>query len=275
MKAHQRIIRDRRAAEDSDSDLFGRWWQDIDTNISSAEVRPISYETAKSVIEKYEWLGTMPAVSRYYFGIFFGGCCGGVCVYGDEYSENLGVWDKYGYTGKIIALLRGACVHWAPPHAASKLTRESMRLLPPQYKVVTCTTDSTAGEVGTIYQASGFDYVGVMSAGGKIASIRDKNGNAISSRQAKRSHGTRGHLALVGLGIKATGVPRKERYFAFRGGRGEVKNLRRAILHKIKPYPKRAEQVSSRDTAGTPSKAGGSSPAPLQFTSVVGKAKET
>jgi hypothetical protein len=29
MKAHQRIIRERRAAEDADVDLFGRWWQGI------------------------------------------------------------------------------------------------------------------------------------------------------------------------------------------------------------------------------------------------------
>jgi hypothetical protein len=27
--------------------------------------------------------------------------------------ENLGTWDKYGYSGQIIALLRGACTHWA------------------------------------------------------------------------------------------------------------------------------------------------------------------
>jgi hypothetical protein len=54
---------------------------------------------ASAVIERYEWLGTMPAVSRYCFGIFFGERCGGAVVYGDEYAENLGVWDRYGFTG--------------------------------------------------------------------------------------------------------------------------------------------------------------------------------
>jgi len=263
-KAHQRIIRERRAAEDADVDLFGRWWQGIDVNIAKADVREVSYETAQAIIEKYEWLGTMPAVVRHCYGIFFDGCCAGVAVYGDEYAENLGVWDKYGFTGKIIALLRGACVHWAHPHSASKLTRESMKLLPGRYKVITATTDSTAGEVGTIYQACGFVYVATMSAGGKRASVQRKNGRAMSGRQAGRLYGTRGHDRLSALGVVADAVPRKGRYFAFQGSRPEIKRLRAAIAHLIKPYPKRAEEVSSRDTVGSPDRAGGSSPSPLQ-----------
>jgi hypothetical protein len=259
MKAHQRIIREQRADDDADADMFGRWWQGIDVNIATAEVRGVSWETAKSVIEKYEWLGTMPAVTRHCYGIFFSGCCGGVVVYGDEYAENLGVWDKYGYTGKIIALLRGACVHWAHEHSASKLIRESMKLLPPRFKVITATIDGTAGEFGTIYQACGFDYVGTRSAGGNRASVRAADGRAMSGRQAGRVYGTRGHDALGKLGIEAEAVPRKGRYFGFRGGRGEVKALRRAIAHLIKPYPKRAGEVSSRDTVGTTDKARGSS----------------
>ena len=90
----------------------------------------------------------MPAAIRHCFGIFFAGELGGAVVYGDEYGENLGVWDKYHYTGKIIALLRGACVHWAHPHSPSKLIRRSMHLLPGRYKVVTATVDGTLGEVG-------------------------------------------------------------------------------------------------------------------------------
>ena len=53
----------------------------------------------------------MPAVSRYCFGIFFGDRLGGAVVYGDEYGENLGVWNKFGFDGRIIALTRGCCLH--------------------------------------------------------------------------------------------------------------------------------------------------------------------
>ncbi len=270
MKAHQRIIRERRASEDSDADLFGRWWRGIDARIENAEIREVSYDTAWAIIEKYEWLGSMPGMIWHCYGIFFSGCCGGVVVYGPEYAENLGVWNKYGYTGKIIALLRGACVHWANPNAASHLIRGSMRLLPAKYQIITCTTDRTAGEIGTIYQACGFDFVGPMSRG-KRASIKahDSNssthvGRATSARHLGRKYGTQGYKALRAMGIDVEEVPGKGRYFAFRGPRAAKKKHRAAIRHIIKPYPKRAEQVSSRDTVSTPDKAGGSSPAPLQ-----------
>src|SRR5260221_107121 len=81
---------------------------------------------------------------------------GGVVIYGDEPGENLGVWDRYGYRGKILGLLRGACLHWAHPHSASKLIRRSMDLLPERYRVITATVDRAAGEIGTVYQAAGF-----------------------------------------------------------------------------------------------------------------------
>jgi hypothetical protein len=100
------------------------------------------------LIEQYEWLGTMPAVTRHCFGIFFDGELGGDALYGDEPGENLGVWDRYGFTGKITALARGACLPWAHPHAASKLIRRLMDLLPERYKVVTATVDALAGGLG-------------------------------------------------------------------------------------------------------------------------------
>jgi hypothetical protein len=117
---------------------------------------------ARTIIERHEWLGTMPAVARCAFGLFFGDRLGGAVIYGDEYAENRGVWDRYGFTGRIVALLRGACLPWAHPHSASKLIRRSMALLPERFRVVTATCCAAAGEVGTIYQACGFDYVGAM-----------------------------------------------------------------------------------------------------------------
>jgi hypothetical protein len=120
-KAYQRVIRERLAAADASQRT---------ADIGTAQVRAISTKQAAAIIEQYEYLGTMPAAIRHCFGIFFDGELGGAVIYGDEYGENLGVWDKYGYSGKIIALLRGACVHWAHPHAASKLIRGSMGLLP-------------------------------------------------------------------------------------------------------------------------------------------------
>jgi hypothetical protein len=229
-KAHQRLIRERLASLEPHRPACG--------DIRTAQVRPISLAEARSLILQYEWLGTMPAVSRYCFGIFFDGCLGGVVVYGPEYAENLGVWNRYGYDGKIIALLRGACAHWAHPNAASKLIRRSMDLLPEKYKVVTATVDAEAGEVGVVYQACSFEYAGCMRAGGRA--LICVNGRRISDRQAGRLTGTRGARALTALGFDAKPVSRRGRYFAFRGARSERKNLRAAIADRLQPYPKRA-----------------------------------
>lgn len=271
MIAHQRVIREQRKLLDLDADLFGRWWKTIDTAIERAEVRQCSIATAKEIIETYEWLGCMPAVVWYTFGIYWDGYCGGVVCYGPEYSENLGIqarqqgrkcadWSRYGFEGKMLLLSRGACVHWAHPHAASKLIRRSMDLLPPEYEVITATTDPAAGEIGTIYQASGFFYVG---------SMRDSNGN-VKSRYMDRDAwlingkivGSRNIRAVCGS-TKAQDIARiypsaqkikqhsKHRYFAFRGSRKTCKKHERAIAHLIKPYPKRGKS-QERDAGFQP-----------------------
>ncbi len=181
MKAHQRVMREQIAATGGNG-LLGEWWSGLDTDISKSTVKEIDRKLCENVILEYEWLGCMPAVVWHCYGIFFGQFCGGVVCYGPEYSENLGIqareagrkcadWSKYGYEGKMILLSRGACVHWAHPHSGSRLIRRSMDLLPSKYEVVTATVDEAAGEIGTIYQACGFHYVG---------SMRDANANVNS-----------------------------------------------------------------------------------------------
>jgi hypothetical protein len=234
--AHQHLIRLRLAAQDGIQ---------IDVpDIRSAVVREITRSEATPFILENEWLGTMPAVSRYHFGMFFGERLGGVVVFGDEYGENLGVWDKYGYTGQIITLQRGACAHWAHPHTASKLIRRAMDLLPDRYRVITASVDPAAGEIGAVYQACGFSYVGVMSGSGR-AMVR-VNGKVMSERVAGKLVGTQGVCALSRLGFDAISMPRRARYFAFRGDKRTRRTLEAAIAHLVKPYPKRVHVMTGR-----------------------------
>jgi hypothetical protein len=103
--------------------------------------------------------------------------------------------------------------------------------------VITATVDDRCGEIGAVYQAAGFHFVGVMRQGGRaLVSI---NGKLISERQARRIAGTRGAKALARLGFDASPVPRRSRYFAFRGTREVRRELHAAISGLIKPYPKR------------------------------------
>ena len=238
--AHQRRVRDAVAAAES-TDLLGPYWSGLDLELKRTTIREIDSKTAKPFIEKYEWLGTMPAVVYFRFGLFFQGHLGAVAIYSPEYAENLGVWDAYGYTGKIICLSRGACAHWTPTGTASRIIRRSMDLLPSRYEVVTATCDAQAGEIGTVYQAAGFVFVGQMSKGGNRASIVKAGGKTISSRQAQRVYGTRGVSGIreADPSLEVRSVPRKTRYFCFRGSHKQKRINRAAIQHLIKPYPKR------------------------------------
>jgi len=269
--AHQKKIRDQRANEAASENLFGAWWENLDLSITNAKVRPITRATCESIIMEYEWLGCMPSVVWFMYGIFFDGACGGVVCYGPEYSENLGKqareqgrkcadWSKYGYEGKMILLSRGACTHWAHPHSGSFLIRRSMDMLPKKYEVVTATTDHAAGEIGTIYQACGFSYVGSMrDANPKVNSRKlDRDGWLIdgkiwASRSIRARCGSTRMEDVLKHFPTVEKIPQhaKHRYFAFRGAKGAKKAHARAIAHLVKPYPKRASEglmVTRRDS---------------------------
>ena len=247
-------------AREKDGDLFGKWWTEIDTDISKAVVRETTRETAKAIIDEYEWMQCMAAVSYFYYGIFFEGVCGGVVCYGPEYSENLGKitrergtsgadWSKYGYEGKMILLNRGACVHWSHPHAASKLIRSSMKMLPKKYEVVTATVDDLAGEIGTIYQACNYYYVGSMRDGNSNVCSRkgDRDawvidGKLYGSRNLRAKLGTTRmeDICRVYPDVKKIKQNSKGRYFAFRGSKKNKREHLASIQHMVKPYPKRS-----------------------------------
>jgi hypothetical protein len=208
-------------------------------DIGTATVREISYAEARDLIERVEWLGTMPALVTHCFGLLFGERLGGVVVFGPEPGGNLGIWKRYGFDGRIVSLLRGCSEPWAHPHSASKLIRGAMRLLPARFQVITATLDSLAGEIGTVYAASGFSHVGTMCDGGRA--LIHYEGRVVSERQARRRFGTAGRRELARLGIRSVAVPRRARVFAFRGSRREQAALRASIEHLERPYPKRSE----------------------------------
>jgi hypothetical protein len=190
-------------------------------------VQPIPLPQARAFIEAYEPANVPGCLLAYALRI--GEALAGVVMFGHEYAENLGVWDRYGYDGKIIALLRGACAPGAPHCAASKLIRGAMRLLPPRYKVITALSDATLGEHGRVYRAAGFHSLTAMATGGGRPVLVRYQGKLISERSARRRFGTSSASKLAALGFRVETVPRRIRYFAFRGPRQERRELQAAI----------------------------------------------
>ena len=67
-KAHQRIIREKKSKE-IPNDLFGNYWDNINTDIDNGIIKVIDYQTAKKIILEYEWLGSM-GTTQIHYGIF-------------------------------------------------------------------------------------------------------------------------------------------------------------------------------------------------------------
>lgn len=172
--AWQRQLRDSYAAEPG---------PDVPLELRTAIVRPISRKLAEAVILRYEWLGTLPPVQRYY-GLFFGAyLAGATAVAVGNGTAGAFTAAQYGIDRRELATLtRGACVHWAPPGANSKLVSWTIRLLArdePGARLVVAYADSEAGEIGTIYQACGWTYLGpgstvieYVSPSGKVYNTR-------------------------------------------------------------------------------------------------------
>ena len=238
---HQYTRRVEKAKEESEKP----YWEDLDLDLKKTVVKEIDRSLAKKIIEEYEWLGCMPAITKYHFGIFFGDVCGGVLSFGPEYSENLGHWDKFGYTGKMLLLSRGVCIHWTPKNTASRLIAKAIKMLPKKYEVITATTDHLAGEVGTIYQSCNFYYVGSMrdSNPNVKSKSRDRfgviiDGKLYGARAMRARYGTQKKSVILEHHPDAKFVKQKSkhRYFYFRNYK--EKHIK-AIEHMIKPYPKR------------------------------------
>jgi len=243
-KAHQRTIRERKQNDAAGENLFGSWWDAIDTDINKAIVREIDRPTCEKIILEYEWLGTMPAVVWYMFGIYWDGACGGVVCFGPEYGENLGVWDKYGMTGKIICLSRGACVHWAHPHAASKLIQASIKMLPKRFTAITATSDIRAGEIGTIYQACGWICC-KMNTHTRSGSML--NGKRLNSRNLRQKFGNSRKETIHAIGATVEKEEAKIRYFFFRGSAKQRKQHIASISGIRCEYPKRNPSACKKD----------------------------
>ncbi len=232
MKAYQRIIREKLALVEPVPDIR------LDPHACKVKQVPIS--EIKDTLLKYEWLKCLHSINLFAYGLYFENYLAAATTYGPDYVENLGVWNKYNFTGKIILLSRGCCVHWAPPYCASKLIRGSMDLLPKKYEVVTATVDELAGEIGTVYQAAGFYYVGVMRKTPTRIGILH-NGKLYGSRSLRAKFGTQKLEEIIKQWSDAKVIMQKSkaRYFAFRGSHKVQKQHYEAIAHLIRPYPKR------------------------------------
>ncbi len=246
-KAHQRIIREEIASNPPLS-LFPDRPDVID--IKKAIIKEISFETAKKIILRYEWLGTM-GTTQLHYGIYFNGHCAGVACYGyfqamnrNGYNHPYEPYVGASYAEKGIQLSRGACVHWAHPHSASFLISGSLkRVKKLGYKYAIAFSDPEAGEIGTVYQATNWHYLGF---GVRVHyDLYYKDGRLfMNNRDIAKKLRMAGKKVIEeyisdkpDLVIKK--IKPKARYIYLLGNRRENKEMMSVLRDKIKPYIKR------------------------------------
>lgn len=255
--AWQRQLRDRYAAEGAPAVPH--------LDVKRAVVRPVTRRTAEQIILKYEWLGTMVTTS-YHYGLFFGPFCAGVACVGRSTTGNVTAAHGFGISpSDLLTLARGACVHWAPTGSNSRLVAWTCRLVARETgaKLIMAFADGDAGEIGTIYQAANWAYIGDGETGRQwlapngriydwklVYDVRRRSGKRATVSWA----GQRNALLSAGWELQHTGRKRRYVYILDRSDRALVER----IESMRQPYPKRPQHPA--DAVADQATEGGSTP---------------
>lgn len=155
---------------------------------------------ATEFIERHEWLGSISLYTTHWFGVYL-----------KEYDILAGVllfntpnaFMKVGEleTKKLERLIsRGACISWSPKNLASwmikQCIKEMVRTTP--YRIFSCYSDPTAKELGTVYQACNFHYIGDRF-GAKRRYVNPYNGNLVSDRMFRMRSMYKKYAAELGI----------------------------------------------------------------------------
>lgn len=135
----------------------------------------------RNFIEKHEWLGKACGFSQYYFTAKYKGILAGVVVMGTPNAFNLLLGEELRDVELLIN--RGACISWSPKNLASSLLSYGINWVVKntKHRLFTAYSDPTAKELGTIYQACNFYYLG-NTFGASKKYIQPYNGGYVSDR---------------------------------------------------------------------------------------------
>ncbi|MAH48120.1 hypothetical protein CMI37_20015 [Candidatus Pacearchaeota archaeon] len=138
------------------------------------------FQEVKQFIEKHEWLGRLGLYPTHFFTARYKGILAGVVIMDmpNAFSKLLGEDTKT--MERLIS--RGACISWSPKNLASSLIMFGIKWVVKntQYRLFTAYSDPEAKELGTIYQACNFYYLGQKS--GTKHQFENENGRWVSDR---------------------------------------------------------------------------------------------
>jgi hypothetical protein len=157
MKSHQRIIRENLFETDIKALAFDH--SSLKASDFTLSNEPMSKEIV-NFIKTYEWLGTIGPSPKWIFTARYNGLLGGVILINEpnSYSKIMGP-----DTRKYEALIqRGACASWTPKNLGSRLIMSACKWMVSNTtkRMFVAYADPAANEIGTLYQACNFEYLG-------------------------------------------------------------------------------------------------------------------
>jgi len=131
-------------------------------------------EEIKNFIERHEWLGKMPTRPTHRFIATYNGRLAGVIVMATPNSISNLLGEDHRQQEKLIS--RGACISWSPKNLGSALIMFAVRWMAKstEFRYFTAYSDVEARELGTIYQACNFFYLG-QSSGARFECLDPQN----------------------------------------------------------------------------------------------------
>ena len=241
--ARQRRIREREAALDPRPAM---------STFEGCTVEQVPFAAAKAIILRYEWLGSMPTGTRACYGLRTpSGELAGVTVFAAGPAPESGDLCGREHRDLAICLPRGACVHWAPPNAASFLISRACKLAAKQFgwRIFFAYADWRAGEYGAVYQAANWLYLGAGTGRSKgrsrwrFFSRREGRWRSERGLHKRRRQGGIAFGSIADLRAQPEWIPDltpdKGRYVWFAGTWREKRDLRQKLKYAPQPYPKR------------------------------------
>jgi len=151
------------------------------------------FKEVKAFIERHEWLGKLSLYPTHFFTARYQGLLCGVVVMDMPVAFSKALGDKTRKMERLIS--RGASISWAPKNTASALISYSIKWMVDNtsYRYFTAYSDPEAKELGTIYQACNFYYLGqkngtkfqYLAPNGKWVSDRYFRSRSVYKRLAK------------------------------------------------------------------------------------------
>lgn len=213
--------------------------------LEDAVMRRIGRKTAEEFIREYEWLGYL-GQANYYYGFYWGDDLGCVICFSmpPSWQAARGFCGEK-YEDRVLLLSRGASTWWAPRNTGSYCIRRVLDDIEKntRYRIIYAYADPRAGEVGIIYQALNWYYIGTtreqtwyLPKGEYETSIF-----GFTTRTIPKELKGKKWLEEAGLEIEEYKYPVKHRYVTFLGDKRERKEYRDNLRYEVLPYPKRGD----------------------------------